>query len=106
METKESKSKTLKDLLKEISDLRAELFTLKFQNQTGALDQPHKIKAIRRDIARNFTQLAYLKKATKIKNDEAKNHLKKTKQSQKLITQPPKKSSKKSEQSKSKEEAS
>jgi large subunit ribosomal protein L29 len=40
------------DLSHLVDDLKARLFTLHFKNSTGQQDQTHKIKLIRRDIAR------------------------------------------------------
>ena len=50
----------MKDLLEKeqlelshlVDDLKAQLFTFHFKNSTGQQDQTHKIKLIRRDIAR------------------------------------------------------
>lgn len=58
---KEIKSKSIEELTKLIADLKAELFTLRFQNATGQLDQSHKINAIKKDIARCFTAIEQLK---------------------------------------------
>lgn len=54
---KELMQKTEKELHELLNDLKAELFTLRFKNKTGALDQTHKIKAIRKNIARTLTAL-------------------------------------------------
>nr|WP_318031612.1 50S ribosomal protein L29 [Mycoplasmopsis bovis] len=40
-----------------VKDFEAELWTLNFKKAVGSLDQSHKIKAIRRDIARVKTEL-------------------------------------------------
>ncbi len=39
-------------LIKKESELKNELFNLRFQLATGQLDNPQKIKVIKRDIAR------------------------------------------------------
>lgn len=57
MQAKDLRQKSEKELLKLVDDLKAELFMLRFQNSTGQLDQPHKIKLIKKDIARVFTVL-------------------------------------------------
>lgn len=54
---KDIKSKNVEELQKLIRDLKAELFTLRFKNVTGTLDQSHKIKLVRQDIAKCFTAL-------------------------------------------------
>ncbi len=41
-----------KELIKQLNDLKAELFNLRFQLATGQLDNPLRIKAVRKDIAR------------------------------------------------------
>lgn len=57
MLVKELRAKSAVELNKLIEDLKAELFMLRFQNSTGQLDQPHKIKSVKKDIARVFTVL-------------------------------------------------
>lgn len=57
MLVKDLRTKTKEELDKLVSDLRAELFTLRFKNSTGQLDQPHKISLVKKDIARVFTVL-------------------------------------------------
>ena len=59
------KSKEYKDYAKpELDDklrqLEEELFNLKFKSKTSKLDKPHKIKLVRRDIARVKTFLRQL----------------------------------------------
>lgn len=41
-----------KELNKQLEDLKAELFNLRFQSATGQLDNPLRIKSVRKDIAR------------------------------------------------------
>lgn len=57
MLVKDLRTKTNEELLKLVADLKAELFTLRFKNSTGQLDQPHKISLVKKDIARVFTVL-------------------------------------------------
>ena len=57
MQAKDLQTKSVVELNKLIEDLKAELFMLRFQNSTGQLAQPHKIKMVKRDIARVFTVL-------------------------------------------------
>lgn len=54
---KDLKIKSLTELQKLVTDLRAELWTLRFKNHTSTLDQSHKIKLIRRDIAKCLTAI-------------------------------------------------
>ncbi|ADR24926.1 50S ribosomal protein L29 [Mycoplasmopsis bovis] len=54
---KDIKVKSVDELQKLVKDFEAELWTLNFKKAVGSLDQSHKIKAIRRDIARVKTEL-------------------------------------------------
>jgi large subunit ribosomal protein L29 len=48
----ESRELTEKEQLEKISDLSQEYFNLKFQLATGKIENPGRLKFIRRDIAR------------------------------------------------------
>lgn len=66
------KSKEYKDYAKpELDDkfrqLEEELFSLKFRSKTSKLDKPHKIKLVRRNIARVKTFLRQLQAKEKSK---------------------------------------
>ncbi|MEG1181852.1 MAG: 50S ribosomal protein L29 [Oscillospiraceae bacterium] len=41
-----------KELLEKLTDLKSELFNLRFQHAINQLDNPGKIKEVKRDIAR------------------------------------------------------
>jgi len=56
-ESKEYKDYTKAELDDALRQHEEELFKLKFQAKTAKLDKPHKIKIIRRDIARIKTFL-------------------------------------------------
>jgi large subunit ribosomal protein L29 len=43
------------ELLRKESDLRKELFNLRFQQATGEIENPMRIGAVRKDIARVLT---------------------------------------------------
>ena len=45
------------DLKKELGELKSELFKLRFSLATNGLDNPMKIKEVRKDIARVKTEL-------------------------------------------------
>ena len=45
------------DLIERLSEAKEELFNLRFQFATGQLDNPARIKQVRRDIARVLTEL-------------------------------------------------
>lgn len=53
-ELRELTESEIEDKLKEN---RTELFNLRFQLATGQLDNPHRITAVKRDIARLHTEL-------------------------------------------------
>ncbi len=44
------------DLATKLKDSRAELFNLRFQLATGQLDNPNRIVAVKKDIARLLTE--------------------------------------------------
>jgi large subunit ribosomal protein L29 len=46
---------TVDELKKKEQDLRRELFNLKFQQATGEIENPRRINAVKRDIARVLT---------------------------------------------------
>ena len=45
------------DLLERLADSKEELFNLRFQHATGQLDNPSRLKIVKRDIARVLTEL-------------------------------------------------
>ncbi|MDY0088354.1 MAG: 50S ribosomal protein L29 [Coriobacteriia bacterium] len=45
------------DLGEKLKEARSELFNLRFQLATGQLDNPGRIKAVKKDIARVLTEL-------------------------------------------------
>jgi large subunit ribosomal protein L29 len=52
MKAKEVRKMTDAELNEKLLDLKNELFNLRFQLATGQLDNPMRIKAVRKDIAR------------------------------------------------------
>lgn len=52
MKANEIRQMSTKELDVKLNDLKAELFNLRFQLATGQLDNPMRIKAVRKDIAR------------------------------------------------------
>ncbi len=52
MKIKEVRQLSEAELNNKLSELKAELFNLRFQLATGQLDNPLRIKAVRKDIAR------------------------------------------------------
>ncbi|OYD27152.1 large subunit ribosomal protein L29 [Mycoplasma testudineum] len=63
MKYKDIVGKNEVELNQMLIDFKAELFTLRFKNSTGQLDQTHKIASIRKDIAKVLTALAQIKGA-------------------------------------------
>lgn len=57
MKTTEFKNLADADLAEKVKEARAELFNLRFQLATGQLDNPGRIKAVKKDIARLLTEL-------------------------------------------------
>jgi large subunit ribosomal protein L29 len=51
----EIREKNLKELTALEKDLREEHFKLRMQNATGALEKSHRLKEVKRDIARVLT---------------------------------------------------
>lgn len=52
MKAEEIRAMTGEELQKKLTDLKAELFNLRFQLATGQLDNPARVKTVRKDIAR------------------------------------------------------
>jgi large subunit ribosomal protein L29 len=57
MKAKEVKELSMNELEIKLKDLKAELFNLRFQHATNQLDNPMRITAVRKDIARVKTIL-------------------------------------------------
>ena len=57
MKPEEIKSLGDAEIELKLKDLRVELFNLRFQLATGQLDNPQRIKAVKRDIARLHTEV-------------------------------------------------
>ena len=58
MKAKELREMTDVELNKQLKDLKAELFNLRFQNAINQLDNPVRIDAVKKDIARVMTIMA------------------------------------------------
>jgi large subunit ribosomal protein L29 len=57
MKAKEIRDLTTAEILRKVDDLKQELFNLRFQLATGQLDNPMRIREVRRNIARAKTAL-------------------------------------------------
>ena len=55
MKPSELRALAVDELLKKESDLRKELFNLRFQQASGEIENPMRIGAVRKDIARVLT---------------------------------------------------
>ena len=58
MKATELREMTDGELNKQLKDLKAELFNLRFQHAINQLDNPIRIEAVKKDIARVMTVLA------------------------------------------------
>jgi large subunit ribosomal protein L29 len=52
MKASEIKNLSMEEMLRQLDDLKEELFNLRFQHETGQLENPQKMKQTKRDIAR------------------------------------------------------
>lgn len=52
MKTNELRQKSIAELQQELQELKNELFKLRFQHATNQLDNPMKLKSVKKDIAR------------------------------------------------------
>ena len=57
MKVKEIREMTTEDIKKKIVDAKQELFNLRFQQATGLLEKPSRIRELRHDVARCKTVL-------------------------------------------------
>jgi large subunit ribosomal protein L29 len=57
MKTEEVRNLSDTELAGKVKDLRVELFNLRFQLATGQVDNPQRLKAVKRDIARLHTEI-------------------------------------------------
>jgi large subunit ribosomal protein L29 len=55
MKSSEINEMSPEEMQLKISDLKEELFNLRFQHEIGQLENPQKMKQIKRDIARIYT---------------------------------------------------
>ena len=55
MKAKEIRERSDDELRKALSDLEEQLFKLRFQKSTGQIENPTKIREVRKDIARVLT---------------------------------------------------
>ena len=63
MKASEMKTMSVEELDKKLTELKDELFHLRFQLAINQLDNPHKITEVKRDIARVLTVINEAKNA-------------------------------------------
>ena len=64
MKMKELSELTVDELLTKRRDLRQESLHLRLQQQSGQLEQPSRLRLLRRDLARIETELSHREKTT------------------------------------------
>jgi len=52
MKASEIRALSVEEMRRKVDDLKQELFNLRFQHETGQLENPQKMKQTKRDIAR------------------------------------------------------
>lgn len=52
LKAKDVREMTDEELVRKVADLKEELFNLRFRNATGQLDNPVRLREVRREIAR------------------------------------------------------
>ena len=57
MKAKDIRTMSADELNAKLKELKGELFNLRFQHAINQLDNPHKIEAVKKDIARVMTVL-------------------------------------------------
>lgn len=62
MKMEEFKEKTMPELVVKSRELRQELFNLRLQQATSQLENPARMRTLRRDVARVETQISTLRR--------------------------------------------
>ena len=62
MKASELRNLSAEELTAKLKELKAELFNLRFQHAINQLDNPTRIKAVKKDIARVLTTLSAINK--------------------------------------------
>ena len=70
MKANEVRELSIKELNQKLSDLKAELFNLRFQNAINQLENPMRIRAVKSDIARIKTIITEKQTVNKEEGDE------------------------------------
>ena len=69
MKAKDLREKSHEELDKSLGDLEEQLFKLRFQKSTGQIENPQKIREVRKDIARVRTVLSEHRMTLEAAND-------------------------------------
>ncbi len=69
MKASEIRDLNLDEMNRKVSDLKEELFNLRFQHEIGQLEDPQKMKQTKRDIARLKTIIREVSLNQKIDNE-------------------------------------
>jgi len=69
MRASEIRDLNLDEMNRKVSDLKEELFNLRFQHEIGQLEDPQKMKQTKRDIARLKTIIREVSLNQKINNE-------------------------------------
>ncbi len=64
MKASELREMTVDELLQREKELRKELFNLRFQKATGEIQNPNRIKQVKREIARILTIITEKQRST------------------------------------------
>lgn len=70
MKASEVRGLSIKELNQKLSDLKAELFNLRFQNAINQLENPMRIRAVKSDIARIKTIITEKQTTNEEEGDE------------------------------------
>lgn len=65
MKASEIRALSAEEMRRKVDDLKQELFNLRFQHETGQLENPQKMKQTKRDIARVKTIIKQLESGKK-----------------------------------------
>ena len=65
MKVSELRDLSVEELQKKEQDMRKELFNLRFQQATGEIENPMRIRTIRKDISRTLTLITEKSKKNK-----------------------------------------
>lgn len=68
MKASEIRELSMNDKLRRVEELQEALFNLRFQHETGQLENPQKLKQTKRDIARLKTLIGEERREQRIQN--------------------------------------